>query len=239
MQAGRLAYDPKVLLKVVLLGYARGLFSSRKIERACRENIVFMALSCGQKPDHTTIAVFVSSMRDEIFPLFRDVLLVCEEIDLLGGTFFALDGCKLPSNASTKWSGEVEDLKRKKDKLEDKVRQMLNEQEEQDRKDEPSDKEYRDKQVEKFKKEADRIQSWLQDHDAKIGKTGREVKSNATDNESAKMTSSHGTVHVLPGPGGCEAPDHYPRRGIRRESGHCTGSAHDRWGQGEHGANRP
>ncbi len=82
---GRPAYDPKVLLKLVLLGYSRGLISSRKIERACRENVTFMALSCGQRPDHSTIAVFVSSMRREIMFLFRDVLLVCNEMNLLGG----------------------------------------------------------------------------------------------------------------------------------------------------------
>jgi transposase len=78
-ETGRLAYDPKILLKVVLLGYSRGLISSRQIERACRENVTFMALSCGEQPDHSTIAGFVSSMRDEILPIFRDVLLVCEE----------------------------------------------------------------------------------------------------------------------------------------------------------------
>jgi transposase len=99
-ETGRTAYDPKILLKIVLLGYARGLISSRKIERACRENVVFIALACGQQPDHSTIAAFVSSMKGEILPLFRDVLLVCQEMDLLGGTFFALDGLKLPSNAS-------------------------------------------------------------------------------------------------------------------------------------------
>jgi transposase len=99
-ETGRTAYDPKILLKIVLLGYARGLISSRKIEQACRENVVFIALACGQQPDHSTIATFVSSMKDEIVPLFRDVLLVCQEMDLLGGTFFALDGLKLPSNAS-------------------------------------------------------------------------------------------------------------------------------------------
>jgi len=104
-ETGRTAYDPKVLLKIVLLGYARGLISSRKIEQACRENVVFIALACGQQPDHSTIAAFVSSMKDEILPLFRNVLLVCQELDLLGGTFFALDGVKLLSNASTKWSG--------------------------------------------------------------------------------------------------------------------------------------
>ena len=51
-ETGRSAYDPKILLKVVLLGYARGLISSRKIEQACQENVVFIALACGQQPDH-------------------------------------------------------------------------------------------------------------------------------------------------------------------------------------------
>jgi transposase len=78
-ETGREAYDPKVLLKVVLFGYSRGLISSREIERACKENVMFMALSCGQQPDHSTIAAFVSSMKGEILPLFRDVLLVCEQ----------------------------------------------------------------------------------------------------------------------------------------------------------------
>ena len=116
-ETGRSAYDPMVLLKVVLLGYSRGLISSRKIEQACRENIIFMALACCQHPDHSTIAAFVSSMKDQILPLFRDVLLVCEEQKLLGGTFFALDGCKLPSNASREFSGTFSDLKKKQEKI--------------------------------------------------------------------------------------------------------------------------
>ncbi|NIW11925.1 MAG: IS1182 family transposase, partial [Gammaproteobacteria bacterium] len=62
-ETGRLAYDPKILLKVVLFAYSRGLTGSRKIEQACKENVVFMALSCGQKPDHSTISAFVSSMQ--------------------------------------------------------------------------------------------------------------------------------------------------------------------------------
>jgi transposase len=127
-ETGRAAYDPKVLLKVVLLAYSRGLISSRKIEQACRENVVFMALACGQQPDHSTIAAFVSSLKDEILPLFRDVLLVCEEMNLLGGTMFALDGCKLPSNASKEWSGTLAELRKKKEKIETRVAQFLAEQ---------------------------------------------------------------------------------------------------------------
>ena len=63
-KAGRPAFNPKILLKIILLGYSRGIVSSRPLERACRENIIFMALTCGQEPDHSTIAAFVSSMKN-------------------------------------------------------------------------------------------------------------------------------------------------------------------------------
>lgn len=198
-ETGCWAYDPKVLLKVVLLGYSRGLISSRKIERACRENVTFMALACGQGPDHSTIAAFVSSMKDEILPLFRDVLLVCEEEDLLGGTFFALDGCKLPGNASMDGSGTISDLIRKKEKIENKVKGLLEEQVEADKHDDekdggPSGLSNRRKQIERLQKRADRIENFLKDNGPKIGKQGREIKSNITDNESAKMVTPHGTI---------------------------------------------
>ena len=109
-ETGRRAYDPKILLKVVLFAYSCGLITSRKIERTCNENVTFMALSGNQRPDHSTIAAFVSSMQDEILPLFRDILLVCDQENLLGGIFFALDGLKLPSNASKRWSGTLSDI---------------------------------------------------------------------------------------------------------------------------------
>ncbi len=96
-ETGHTAYNPKILLKVVLLGYARGMISSRKVERACRENVVFIALTCGQHPDHSTIAAFVSSMQEAIPPLFRDVLLVCDELGLLGETEFALMAAACPA----------------------------------------------------------------------------------------------------------------------------------------------
>jgi transposase len=197
-ETGRVAYDPKILLKIVLVGYARGLISSRKIEQACRENVVFIALACGQQPDHSTIATFVSSMKDEILPLFRDVLLVCQEMDLLGGTFFALDGLKLPSNASKEWSGTRSELQRKKERLEARVNEILAEHlQEDDRGDLPSGPgggRDRKRQVQRLQKQVERIEKWLKDNDSKYGTTGREISSNLTDNESAKMKTSHGVI---------------------------------------------
>ena len=198
-ETGRAAYDPKILLKVVLLAYSRGLISSRKIEQACRENVVFIALACGQQPDHSTIASFVSSMQDEILPLFRDVLLVCEEMNLLGGTMFALDGCKLPSNASKEWSGTFPELQKKKQKIEAKVAQLLAEQIQADRgEDEPpgprASGPSRQQQVEKLQKKAELMEKWLAENQPKQGAAGREKQSNITDNDSATMMTSHGVV---------------------------------------------
>ena len=200
-ETGRLAYDPKILLKVVLFGYSRGLLSSRQIERACRENVTFMALSCGEQPDHSTIAGFVSSMKEEIKPMFRDMLLVCEEEGLLGGTFFALDGCKLASNASKEWSGTLKELRWKKEKIEKKVKRLVEEQVELDRGDdgdEPGRRSSggaeRGRQIERLLKKAERVERWLGENGPKMGRQGREIKSNVTDNQSAIMVTSHGTI---------------------------------------------
>jgi transposase len=197
-ETGRTAYDPKILLKIVLLGYARGLVSSRKIEQACRENVVFIALACGQQPDHSTIATFVSSMKDEILPLFRDVLLVCQEMDLLGGTFFALDGLKLPSNASKEWSGTRSELHRKKERLEAKVKELLQEHMHEDNRDDspsgPGGGRDRERQVQRLQKQAERLERWLKDNDPKYGTTGKEITCNVTDNDSAKMKTAHGVI---------------------------------------------
>jgi transposase len=200
-EMGRSAYDPKILLKIVLFAYSRGLIGSRRIEQACRENVTFMALSCGQKPDHSTIAAFVSSMKHEIGSLFCDVLLVCEEEGLLGGTFFALDGLKLPSNASMQWSGTHSKLERKKERIEVKVKQLLKEHEREDKgDDEPPGpgsfrgRASREKQIKRLQKQAERIEKWLSENEKKYGKNGKEITSNITDNDSAKMITSHGYI---------------------------------------------
>ena len=101
---GAPAYDPAILLKIVLYGYSKGIISSRKIAQCCHENIIFMALSADTRPHFTTIAEFISRMDKEIVQLFRDILLICDDQGLIGKEMFAIDGCKLPSNASKEWS---------------------------------------------------------------------------------------------------------------------------------------
>jgi len=193
-ETGRPGYDPRVLLKVVLLGYARGLLSSRRLEAACKQNILFMALSCGQRPDHSTIAEFVSGMGEErISSLFSQVLLVCEEEGLLGGTHFAIDGYKLSSNAAKEWSGTHADLRRKHEKLRELVRESVREHRGNDRKKAvPSQRS--NERIKRLEQKASRIERFLAENTPRVGRRGKEVQSNVTDNESAKMKSSHGII---------------------------------------------
>ena len=119
---GAPAYDPAILLKIILYAYSRGITSSRKIEQCCRENIIFMALSCDTQPHFTTIADLISTLDKEIITLFLEVLLVCDSLNLSGKELIAIDGVKLSSNASKEWSGTKEDLTKKKEKMEKVIR---------------------------------------------------------------------------------------------------------------------
>jgi len=198
-EEGRPAYDPRILLKVVLFGYSRGIIHSRKLERACRENITFIALSCGQTPDHSTIAHFVSSMQDLILEVFRDILLVCEKEGLLGGTSFSLDGLKLPSDASKQMSGTFSELAHKKKKLEERIRRLLKKQIYKDRKDKDGedsrDHQNREKQIHRLKRRAEKIGRFIEENAPKKSARGdKELKSNVTENDSCKMVTMHGTI---------------------------------------------
>ena len=194
-ETGRKAINPKLLMKIVLFGYSRGMISSRSLEWACQKITTFMALACNRTPDHSTIAAFVSSIDEQIEDLFTMVLMICHEEGLLGGTHFSIDGLKLSSNASKEWSGTFEDLKKKKEALRRKVKGIVREHKNIDKKERSklaSDKERLEKRIKKLSQQADRIEKYLTENEPKIGSTGKEIQSNVTDYESAKMATSHG-----------------------------------------------
>ncbi|TAG45331.1 MAG: transposase [Betaproteobacteria bacterium] len=116
-QTGATAYDPRVMLKIVLLAYSRGLISSRTIERACQQNVQFMALSGDAAPSYTHIAKFVRELGEQIKPLFTQVLMTCDRMGLIGKELFAIDGVKLPSNASKERSGTHAELLHRAERL--------------------------------------------------------------------------------------------------------------------------
>ena len=77
-ETGASAYDPRVMLKIVLLAYSQGMISSRSIEQACARNVQFIAISGDSQPSHTHIAKFVANLSSQIKPLFSQVLMTCD-----------------------------------------------------------------------------------------------------------------------------------------------------------------
>jgi gas vesicle protein len=169
------------------------MISSRQIERACQENILFIALSYGYAPDHSTIASFISSMQSEIQTLFSNVLLVCEELGLLDGTHFSLDGVKLSANVSKEWSGTLDELKHKRAKLQEKLQRAMAEHAQADLRPEVV-VERQKKRERRFQVQVERLNQFLEQQKPKLGSDGKEIQSNVIDNESVKMPSSHGVV---------------------------------------------
>ena len=199
-ETGAPAYDPAILLKIVLYAYSRSITSSREIEQCCRENIVFMALSADSQPHFTTIASFISGMGEQIVPLFLEVLLICDELGLIGREMFAIDGCKMPSNASKEWSGTKAELGKKVDKMQGAIRYIMRKHREEDEQGQPSQHRQKEaQQMETLRQQVRKIKDWLSDHDDKPGKGRGPKKSNITDNDSAKMKTQHGVLQGYDG----------------------------------------
>ena len=127
-EIGASAYDPRVMLKIVLLAYSQGSISSRVIEQACQRNVQFIAISGDSQASHTHIAKFVCKLSDQIKPLFGQVLMTCDAQGLIGRDMFAIDGVKLPSNASNaskERSGTHEELRHRANRLDQAADKIL------------------------------------------------------------------------------------------------------------------
>jgi len=152
-------------------------------------------LAADTRPHFTTIADFISSMSDKITCVFRDILAVCYTEGLIGKKMFAVDGCKISSNCAKEWSGTKQELRKKADKIEQSVRLLVRRHREEDRgRRDPDQGEKEKRAVKNLKKKAKKIREWLDENEERTGVQGKPIKSNITDNESAKMPSSHGVI---------------------------------------------
>jgi transposase len=205
-ERGAAAYPPRALLKIILYCYSRGILTSRKMEKACRDSIIVKALAEDCEPDHATIAAFISTNGEAVKDLFAKILIQCAQLKLITGEMFAIDGCKLPSNASKEWSGSIKELRKKRDKLKGHMDKLIKQHRELD-KDEKAkkiqkpyaktmgeDRERRKRTIERLKKNWDKLNEFLEEAEPRKGASGGEVKSNITDNESALIKGPHGYI---------------------------------------------
>lgn len=192
---GAPAYDPAVMLKIVLLAYSRGVVSSRAIERLCRENVLFMAISGDSAPRFTTIAAFVRELGEQAGAIFTQVLMTCDRLGLIGRQMFAIDGVKLPSNADKRRSGTHAELAHEATRMDRAVAKMLRAHRRRDAaKDVDEDPMREVDRIRRMQAEAARIRAFLATHAERRSDKGAIRKSNVTDNDSAKMATSKGVI---------------------------------------------
>jgi transposase len=98
--SGEASYHPQLLLGLIIYGYATGVFSSRKLERATYDSVAFRFIAANEHPDHDTIAAFRRRFLKQIETLFVQVLGVAREMGVLKMGTVALDGTKIHANAS-------------------------------------------------------------------------------------------------------------------------------------------
>src|SRR5688500_9852058 len=98
--SGSASYHPSLLLGLLVYGYATGVFSSRKLERATYDSVAFRFIAANEHPDHDTLAAFRRRFLNEIEGLFVQVLELAREMGLLQMGTVALDGTKIHANAS-------------------------------------------------------------------------------------------------------------------------------------------
>ena len=147
------------------------------------------------QPSHTHIAKFVANLGEQIKPLFSQVLLTCDAQGLIGRDMFAIDGVKLPSNASKERSGTHEELRHRAKRLDQAADKILALHQAQDKQgaDEALEPK-RQARIDALRKEAARTREFLATTPKRQNRKGQELKTNVTDPESAKMATSKGVI---------------------------------------------
>jgi transposase len=122
---GLAAYDPRMMVRLLIYGYCRGVASSRRIERATYEDVAFRYLAADQHPDHDTIAAFRQEHLGRLSALFVQVLKLCQRAGLVKLGQVALDGTKIKANASKHKAMSYERMERAEKELEAEVQALL------------------------------------------------------------------------------------------------------------------
>jgi transposase len=135
--SGEASYPPELLLGLIIYGYATGVFSSRKLERATYDSVAFRFVAANQHPDHDTIATFRRRFLPQIEGLFVQVLGVAREMGVLKLGTVALDGTKIHANASRHSALSYEHATRIEAQLQAEVADLLGQAEAADQADVP------------------------------------------------------------------------------------------------------
>ena len=122
---GQPPYHPGLMTALLLYGYSRGVYTSRRLELACEERLDFRALVGSERPDHSTIAQFRKQHREALEALFVQVLALCRDAGMTKMGHVALDGTKMRANASKHSAMSYRRMKQAEPELAEQVKEWL------------------------------------------------------------------------------------------------------------------
>lgn len=167
-ETGRPPYDPRDLLKLYIYGYVNRIRTGRTLERECHRNVELMWLMRKLRPDFKTITDFRKDNRQAFRGVFRQFVMVCKGLGLLGGEWVAVDGSKFKAVNSGERNFTRKKLERRLKELDHKVERYLDEMDRSDREesDPPRDKEELKQKIEKLKERKGRYEELLRELNA-------------------------------------------------------------------------
>jgi transposase len=122
---GEKGFDPRMMTMLLLYAYCVGIVSSRKIERACYEDLAFRVLTGNQQPDHSRISEFRRRNLDALKGLFVQILRLCQKAGMVSLGHVALDGTKVQANASKHKAMSHERMLRAEKELEKEISALI------------------------------------------------------------------------------------------------------------------
>lgn len=131
-EEGQPAYNPKMLIKILLYGYATNVRSSRKLSEKLESDVFYMYLAGMQRPDFRTISDFRKNKKEYLCEIFKQVLELCSQIGLVSLGHIAIDGTKIEANSSRKMMKDKEDILKIETKIEQQVKSLLDSSEKTD-----------------------------------------------------------------------------------------------------------
>ena len=132
-KVGNPEYDPKAMFKLLIFSYSYGVRSSRRIERECHNNMSYMWLTGGLKPDHKTIAEFRRRNKTALKKIFRESVKMCMGLNLIKGNVLFVDGTKIRANAGRGRTYGRARLHKLLARMDDRIQELIDECEETDK----------------------------------------------------------------------------------------------------------
>lgn len=188
-KVGNSAYHPKSMLKLLLYGYSYGVRSSRKLEQETHNNLTFIWLMGGLKPDFKTIAEFRRSNKQALANVLKQCARVCVKLNLIAGNVLFADGTKIRANAGRDQTHDKAWYEKRLSKIDQRIEQLLEQCEAQDQSEEGLESFVAmDKQLSQAKRLKQKIQTALEEI-----KLSDKDKVNQTDTDCSIMRSIQGS----------------------------------------------